>query len=161
MDGSGRTVSEPMTLNLIPELCTMTGPPSPSFTPHIPPLNPPFSIPGLSDEMRENFSLMKDMGQHTRVDPESRARNLSTLMEKIRKNKDAMKALEQSGLEFEDNLLMLRGRQLNSETILTYTGKFSYQLGEPDWTRHVRSARLVSTQDMEVSDLFVLFDLGV
>ena len=101
--------------------------------------------------MRENFGLMKDMGQHTRVDPEARAASLLSLMDKIRKNPDAMKDLEGSGLEFEDNLLRLTGRNLMPETILTYSGKNSYPVGEPDWTKHVRSAKLVSTQNMDVS----------
>ena len=81
--------------------------------------------------MREKFGLMKDMGQDTCVNLGARATSPLSLMDKIRKDPDAMD-LEGSGLEFEDNLLRLTGRNLTPETILTYSGKNSYPVGEPD-----------------------------
>lgn len=47
---------------LIPELCLMTG---------------------ISEEMRSNFSIMKDIGQHTRVNPGNRTRELEKFLHQI------------------------------------------------------------------------------
>ena len=38
------------------------------------------SFPGLSDEMRADFHLMKDLGTHTRVGPQERNDSLAKFM---------------------------------------------------------------------------------
>lgn len=49
---------------LVPELCLMTG---------------------LSEDMRSNFTIMKDIGVHTRVMPGDRTRELQKFLNQINK----------------------------------------------------------------------------
>lgn len=107
-------------------------------------------LAGLSEDMRSNFNLMKDMGSHTRVDPEGRKKSLMGLMAKITSTPEANSELTDFGLQFEESMVTFRGRALPPEKIMTRSGTSVYRVGEPDWTRDVRSAKLVSTQDIDV-----------
>ena len=40
-------------------------------------------VSGLTDDMRNDFSLMKDLAVHTRVDPKSRNKSLLSFMDDI------------------------------------------------------------------------------
>ena len=50
-------------------------------------------ITGLSDEIRANFSVMKDLAQHTRISPAARASNLTSFMQDLNKNKEVSSCL--------------------------------------------------------------------
>ncbi|KAL3242482.1 hypothetical protein MRX96_021097 [Rhipicephalus microplus] len=63
---------------LVPELCVLTG---------------------LTDEMRANVSVMRDLAQHTRIDPPKRVQNLLQFIKRINGN-DAIRAeMEQWGVD--------------------------------------------------------------
>ena len=42
-----------------------------------------FTLLGLSDEARSNFTVMKDLAVHTRVAPDARRRTMVEFMEKM------------------------------------------------------------------------------
>nr|AJW77406.1 piwi-like protein 2 [Alitta virens] len=87
----------PETISLIPELCHLTG---------------------LSDDMRSNFSVMKDVGSHTRLTPTQRNASLTKFINDILNSVEAHKELESWGLEIDSNLLRVQGRQLQPETVI-------------------------------------------
>ena len=86
----------PDMLYLLPELCTMTG---------------------LTDEMKSNFTLVKDLGVHTRVDPNKRAETLMTFRKQIDQNAEAKSRMTRWGVKYADNLVKLDARLLPPETI--------------------------------------------
>ncbi|XP_015776705.1 PREDICTED: piwi-like protein 1 [Acropora digitifera] len=87
---------------LVPELCFLTG---------------------LTDDMRNDFSLMKDLAVHTRVDPKSRNKSLLSFMDDICKNPESSKELGGWNLGFEPETLTLPGRVLPPEKIYQSGGR--------------------------------------
>ena len=97
----------------MPELCNMTG---------------------LSDEQRENFNLMKDMGAYTRQDPKKRVQSLQTFAKRVQENPETKKFLEDWNLKFNHELVKFRARLLDPETILGQGGAtFKYKTENADW----------------------------
>ena len=98
---------------LVPELCFMTG---------------------LSDEQRANFNLMKDLAQYTRQDPKTRQESLKRFATSVGGNEEINKMLSRWNIQFNQQLLQLRGRLLKPETILGGgTKTFSYKKENADW----------------------------
>ncbi|XP_046554739.1 LOW QUALITY PROTEIN: piwi-like protein Ago3 [Haliotis rubra] len=81
---------------LVPELCYMTG---------------------LTDEMRSDFRLMKDIAVHTRVTPMQRIIAMKKFIRSINTNDEARKQLENWGLELETETIRIEGRLLKEEKI--------------------------------------------
>lgn len=132
----------------MPELCTMTGELVALCC--IVETKFQYICTGLSVEMRENFNLMKDMGQHTRVAPQDRCKHLQELMNKIKHNDEVKQELDGFGLDFEGSLMTFKGRALPPEKILTFDRSSTYRMGEPDWTRSLRDAKLLSSPAIDV-----------
>lgn len=83
-------------LCLIPELCYLSG---------------------LSDPMRADTRLMRDIAAHTRVTPNQRINALRIFCENVRKSDEAKNVLQSWGLCLDDNPLSLIARQLNIEKV--------------------------------------------
>lgn len=105
-------------------------------------------ITGLSDEVRANFSIMKDLAQHTRISPAARAGNLSSFMSDLNSNKEAQKELADWNLEFSNQLLKMSGRILPVENMHQNNCKFSYKQQDADWSKETRGKQLISTVNM-------------
>lgn len=76
-----------------------------------------FIIAGLSDEIRANFSVMKDLAQHTRISPAARAQNLEKFMTDMNNNPEAQQELSSWNMQFNKSLLQMSGRCLGAEGI--------------------------------------------
>ena len=72
-------------------------------------------ITGLSDEIRQNFQIMKELAVHTRMGPQPRAQELSKFMVELNKNPDAAKQLTDWNLEFENNIMPIEARNFPPE----------------------------------------------
>lgn len=70
---------------------------------------------GLSDEMRQNFSVMKDLAQHTRIAPSGRVEQLRDFMRSLNTNEQSQKELSQWNMAFSPNLLQMKGRTLPTQ----------------------------------------------
>ncbi|KAI4568727.1 hypothetical protein MJG53_014345 [Ovis ammon polii x Ovis aries] len=92
--GPGGTLPGPAML--IPELCYLTG---------------------LTDKMRNDFNVMKDLAVHTRLTPEQRQREVGRLIDYIHKDDNVQRELRDWGLSFDSNLLSFSGRILQAEKI--------------------------------------------
>ncbi len=99
---------------LVPELCNLTG---------------------LTDEMRNNYRIMKEVGSHTRLTPNQREEALQKFIRSVNDNPEAKSILSQWGLELSNESLQIKGRVLPSETL--YFGGQHRELVGPnaDWTR--------------------------
>nr|XP_020446024.1 LOW QUALITY PROTEIN: piwi-like protein 1 [Monopterus albus] len=106
---------------LVPELCYLTG---------------------LTDQMRNDFKIMKDLTSHTKLEPEVRDRRLSSFVTNIRRNRDAQAELDKWGLSFDDQLLNLTGRVLQTEKIFQASRSYDYDLRTADWSRQMRGIPL-------------------
>ncbi|XP_062999758.1 piwi-like protein 1 [Elgaria multicarinata webbii] len=113
---------------LIPELCYLTG---------------------LTDKMRSDFSVMKDLSVHTRLAPEQRMREVGRLINYINKDDNVQKELRDWGLSFESNLLSFSGRVVQPEKIHQGGKVFDYNPQLADWSKETRGARLISVKPLD------------
>ncbi|NXC19686.1 PIWL1 protein, partial [Corythaeola cristata] len=93
---------------LIPELCFLTG---------------------LTDKMRNDFNMMKDLAMHTRLPPEQRQREIGRLIDYVQK----YATLKSSGVDF----LSLPYLQLN------YNPQFA------DWSKETRGVPLICPKPLD------------
>lgn len=69
---------------LVPELCYCTG---------------------LTDEIRSNFTVMKDLGAHTRVVPQQRIAALRRFCENVANSQEASAELAKWGLQLDQDTI--------------------------------------------------------
>ncbi|XP_073168472.1 piwi-like protein 1 isoform X1 [Lepidochelys kempii] len=113
---------------LIPELCYLTG---------------------LTDKMRSDFNVMKDLAVHTRLTPEQRQREVGRLIDYIHKDDNVQKELRDWGLSFDSNLLSFTGRVVQAEKIHQAGKVFDYNPQFADWSKETRGAPLISVKPLD------------
>ncbi|XP_059194229.1 piwi-like protein 1 [Centropristis striata] len=113
---------------LVPELCYLTG---------------------LTDKMRSDFNIMKDLSTHTRLSPEQREGRLNRFVSQIQKNADAQAELDKWGLNFDKELLRLTGRVLPAERIFQGSKSYEYSPWAADWSKEMRGAPLIYAPPLE------------
>nr|XP_003227897.2 PREDICTED: piwi-like protein 1 [Anolis carolinensis] len=124
--GPGGAVPGPAAL--VPELCFLTG---------------------LTDKMRSDFSVMKDLAVHTRLAPEQRMREIGKLVDYINKDANVQQELRDWGLSFDSNLLSFSGRVVQSERIHQGGKVFDYNPQAADWSRETRGAPLMRAKPLD------------
>ncbi|VVC26674.1 Piwi domain,Ribonuclease H-like domain,PAZ domain [Cinara cedri] len=105
---------------LVPELCLMTG---------------------LTDAMRNNFNLMKDMAIHTRISPSERMSRLTNFANRLLSKDESVAELQKWNLTLKNGLIDVPGRVLAPESIKLSNRTFD---GGPEanWTKHLRCASM-------------------
>lgn len=112
---------------LVPELCRLTG---------------------LTDQMRDNKYLMRDLAKYTRVDPAGRQERLRNFSARMKASPESQNSLKEFGLELGPQLVAVRGRVLKPEEILFSNNKAVKTTSErADWTGPTQTARLYSARD--------------
>jgi len=82
---------------LIPELCCITG---------------------ISDSMRQDFSLMKEMSVYTHVGPNERFQQLNGFLNDIQGREEGRKELNKWQINLDKGLVELTGRTMEAESII-------------------------------------------
>ncbi|XP_008948124.1 PREDICTED: piwi-like protein 1 isoform X2 [Merops nubicus] len=113
---------------LIPELCFLTG---------------------LTEKMRNDCNMMKDLAVHTRLPPEQRQREVGKLIDYIQKDDSVQKELQDWGLSFDSNLLSFSGRVVQAERILQSGNAFDYNPQLADWTKETRGVPLICSKPLD------------
>ncbi|KFW03842.1 Piwi-like 1 [Eurypyga helias] len=113
---------------LIPELCFLTG---------------------LTEKMRNDFNVMKDLSVHTRLPPEQRQCQIRRLIDYIRKDDNVQKELRNWGLSFDSNLLSLKGRVVQGEKIFQSGSMFDYNAQFGDWSKETRGVPLICAKPLD------------
>ncbi|KAM6318273.1 piwi-like protein 1 [Podargus strigoides] len=113
---------------LIPELCFLTG---------------------LTEKMRNDFSVMKHLSAYTRLPPEKRQREVGKIIDYIKKNDTVQKELQDWGLNFESKLLSFTGRVVQGEKILQSGHVFDYNPQFADWSKESRGAPLICAKPLD------------
>ncbi|XP_057688756.1 piwi-like protein 1 [Corythoichthys intestinalis] len=108
---------------LIPELCYLTG---------------------LTDKMRADYTIMKDLSVHTKLVPEKRAERLVRFSSTINKDETVQGELTKWGLKFDEKLLNLTGRVLPPEIISQGSRSYSYNPRTADWAKEMRGLSLIN-----------------
>ncbi|XP_026877877.2 piwi-like protein 1 isoform X1 [Electrophorus electricus] len=125
-----------------------------------PPPGPALLIPefcyltGLTDKMRNDFNIMKDLSSHTRLTPEQRERRLIRFISSISQSAEAQNELSTWGLSFENKLLSLTGRVLPVERILQASRTYEYNPCAADWSKEMRGLPLISSMPLETWLMF-------
>ncbi|NWR83779.1 PIWL1 protein, partial [Furnarius figulus] len=113
---------------LIPELCSLTG---------------------LTDKMRTDFNMMKDLAIHTRLPPEKRQWEVGRLLNYIQRDDNVQKELENWGLSFDYNSVAFTGRVVQGEKIFQSGNMFDYNPQSADWTKETRGVPLIRAVPMD------------
>ncbi|XP_030384844.1 protein piwi [Scaptodrosophila lebanonensis] len=108
---------------LIPELCRVTG---------------------LTDNMRNDFGLMRAMSNHTRMNPQRRIERLHTFNRRLQNTPESVKVLTDWDMRLEEQLIKLNGRVISPQKIVFKANKVSAGNGA-DWTREFRAATMLTT----------------
>ncbi|KAF3820771.1 hypothetical protein GH733_005316 [Mirounga leonina] len=98
---------------LVPQLCNLTG---------------------LTDDLRKNYRVMRDLALHMRLDPEKRQHELQKFMNAIQTNKEVQQELQLWDLKFDANFLSFSGRILK---------EFDSHPQFADWSKETRSGPLL------------------
>lgn len=106
---------------LVPELCLMTG---------------------LTDAMRADFKVMKDVATITRVTPQARFDALGKFIRRVKDNPEAYKLLTDWGLQIADKPMTLQARVLEPETLIFGKGRQERVSPKGDWNRAACSSVL-------------------
>ncbi|XP_072288512.1 piwi-like protein 1 [Eucyclogobius newberryi] len=108
---------------LVPELCYLTG---------------------MTDKMRSDFNIMRDLSVHTRLSPADRETRLSRFITNIQKNDEAQSELDKWGLSFDKQLVQMTGRVLPAERIFQGQKSYEYNPSRAEWSREMRGIPLTS-----------------
>ncbi|MXQ81385.1 hypothetical protein E5288_WYG005995 [Bos mutus] len=111
---------------LVPELCHLTG---------------------LTDDMRKDYRMMRDLSTHTRMDPDRRQHKLLTFMDALRKNNTVQKELRDWNLELEEGFLSFSGRTLQDVRI--HQGRRMFDNHKADWSKNTREAPLLRAMSLD------------
>ncbi|XP_041456323.1 piwi-like protein 1 [Lytechinus variegatus] len=103
-------------------------------------------LTGLSDEIRSNFSIMKDLATHTRIGPKERCQELTKFIRKIDNDTTAKSYLRDWGMEFDDQPVKFSGRVLPPEKLFQKLKQFSYSPNNADWSRDSRGNALTDAK---------------
>lgn len=109
---------------LVPELCYLTG---------------------LTDKMKSDFVIMRDLIKHTKLSPEDREKRLNRFIMNIQKNSEAQSELDKWGLSFDKQLIQLNGRVLPVERLSQGQRSYEYEPWNADWAKEMRGIPLIST----------------
>ncbi|XP_026816525.1 piwi-like protein Siwi [Rhopalosiphum maidis] len=108
---------------LIPELCVMTG---------------------ITDSMRNNYTLMKDIALHNRLYPREWMERLTNFADDFHINSDCIAELSKWNLTLNKKLMEVTGRILRPQKILCRSTK--YNSGEEgDWTNKLQSVPMFTS----------------
>ncbi|XP_068908412.1 piwi-like protein Ago3 isoform X2 [Tenebrio molitor] len=120
---------------LVPELCYLTG---------------------LTDTMRSDFKVMKDVAAYTRITPNQRMLALRTYLERVRSSEMAQRVLAGWGLKISSDTMELKARVLPQEAV--YFGgpqaEERKHVGTGDWNKAVSDNRLTGPIDIRNWQLY-------
>lgn len=100
---------------MLPELCYMTG---------------------LTDKMRKNYTVMKDLATYTKLTPYQRVLSYKKYVENVNSTPEAKSILNQWGLSIDSDLTKITARLLDEERILFGHGKDVPAGPQADFSRH-------------------------
>ncbi|MBN3322502.1 PIWL1 protein, partial [Atractosteus spatula] len=123
-----------------------------------PPPGPAMLVPefcyltGLTDRMRSDFNIMRDLSSHTRLTPDQRENPHKTLLAVVLlfySGPDTQTELRSWGLDFDNKLLSIQSRVLPPEKITQGARSYEYNPWAADWTKEMRGVPLISCRPLD------------
>ncbi|XP_077281671.1 piwi-like protein Siwi [Temnothorax americanus] len=111
---------------LVPELCRATG---------------------LTDNMRENFHLMKALAVHTCISPESRIDKLMRFNSRLRQEPKVLQEFKDWDMTLDRNLLEVPARVLPSQKLVFARDMINCERG--DWSRSMQRQQLLHCKELK------------
>ncbi|XP_060528061.1 piwi-like protein Ago3 isoform X2 [Cylas formicarius] len=130
---SGKAEKEDRMVCLVPELSFLTG---------------------LTDTMRNDFKVMKDIAQYTRVTPHQRMQALRIYLDNVKNSEKAQQVLAQWGLSIATSNVELPGRQLEPELIRFGNSNEIIVGPGADWNRDLTNNTVASPVDLHTWVVF-------
>jgi len=112
-------------------------------------------LTGMSDAMRADFKVMKDVAVHTRITPDQRRDVLRKFIQRVKNCGEAKTELDGWGLALEDDIMSLPGRTLPIENIIFGRGYKGTAGPTAEWSRDATNKTVLKAQN--ISDWIVLF----
>ena len=119
---------EPFRVVLAPELCLVTG---------------------MTESMRSDFRVMKDVAEYTRKTPAKRQEIIDKLVQKVQKNEDAKQYLDNWGLSLEGGSFSLEGRVIGPTTLQFGNGYKEMVGPKGDWSRSAGCKPVLSSVNLD------------
>lgn len=92
-------------------------------------------ITGLSDSIRSNYKMMRDLDTITKVAPSRRREDIKLFLEEIKENAIAQEMLSGWGLRLSNDIIQFSGRCLGPEKIFFGANRtYMSQEKSTDWT---------------------------
>ncbi|XP_048257294.1 piwi-like protein 1 [Haliotis rufescens] len=114
---------------LLPELCTLTG---------------------LSEEVRADFNVMKDVATHTCIGPEGRSKQLTAFINQLNAEPKIAEDMRGWKLRFQPQLLPIQARVVPQEKIRQgRDAEVHYKQEDADWSRDMRGKHLLVPVSLE------------
>jgi len=115
-------------VKLVPELCFMTG---------------------MTDAMRADFKIMKEVGAFTRLTPPQRQASLDNFVKRIKGSPDAYAQITDWGLKLADSTVIVQSRALEPETIMFGKGYRETVRPNADWGRAATTKHVLTAVKLE------------
>lgn len=124
---SGKQEKEEIRFCLIPEICFLTG---------------------LTDTMRSDFKVMRDIATFTRITPNQRMKAYQQFCQNVNKTPEARDILRNWGLTLDENSLQLQARQFDEENVQFKMKEFSVGRGA-DFNKHCTSNEVLEVVSLK------------
>ncbi|XP_051691426.1 piwi-like protein 3 [Oryctolagus cuniculus] len=106
---------------LVPELCYLTG---------------------LTDPMRKNSRIMRDLALHTRLGPQRRQNELKEFIKAVQQDQTVQDELQLWDLKFDSNFLTFSGRVMDEVKVHQPRGWFEAIKNQAEWMRGTKTRML-------------------
>ncbi|XP_043281262.1 piwi-like protein Siwi [Venturia canescens] len=113
---------------LVPELCRSTG---------------------LTDDMRRDFRMMRELGTHTRLNPNGRIQRLLSFNRRLQNEPKVVQELSEWNLRLDDKLVTLPGKILKPETIHFGQRQTKTTDAQADWTRDICRNQMYTSNKLQ------------
>uniref|UniRef100_A0A8C8E4F1 Piwi-like RNA-mediated gene silencing 1 n=1 Tax=Oryzias sinensis TaxID=183150 RepID=A0A8C8E4F1_9TELE len=100
-------------------------------------------LSGLTDKMRSDFTIMRDLSENTRLSPDKRI--MFHFLKRFNRNAGVQEELKKWGIGFDNHLLNLSARVLAPERIFQGPRSYDYNPMSGDWSREMRGIPIISS----------------
>lgn len=113
--------------------------------------------------MRSNFTVMRDLSQHTRLTPQDRVKRLNDFNQRLQRQERAVQVFQENFITLDRNLVEFDGRRLKQE-VIEFGNDETVDLGHPnvrnkaDWTRDLtRNVMYTEVMTTKLRNWFYVF----
>ncbi|CAG5135544.1 unnamed protein product [Candidula unifasciata] len=108
----------------------------------------------LSEEVRSDFNVMKDLAIHTRIGPDGRLKTLEDFLKQINASQRVKEILSPWQTQLDSKALTIPARQFPAEQLLMKNpkgdlAKITYDIKDADWSRNMRNYKLLNAVNIQ------------